>query len=67
MLIGKAKAGPVVETFDPHVLADALNHEIARCVEKGLTHVMMNMALSDAMKLAQVLRRSPQYGHPTSR
>jgi len=48
--------GPVVEVFDRLHLASALEHEIARAVERKWTHIMLNMTLGDALRLAKTLK-----------
>jgi len=51
-------SGPRLETWNPRLLAEALDSEIARCAVEGWPKISLHMDVRDAMKLAQFLRKA---------
>jgi hypothetical protein len=51
-----------IEAFDALLLAQALEYEMGRALERGQTHVRINMGLIDARALARFLRRGDLLG-----
>ena len=49
--------GPRLERWNPRLLADALDAELARCAVEGWPKISLHMDIADAMKLAQYLRK----------
>lgn len=49
--------GPRIDKFDPYLLAEALDQEIARSVETGWTKISIHMDLQDARLLSMFLRK----------
>ena len=52
-----APDGPIVSTFDPVVLANAVEQEVRRSKEYGWSKVTLHMDLPDAELLVRALRR----------
>ncbi len=49
--------GPRLDRWNPSKLADALDHEIARCAAEGWPKISLHLDVPDAMKLVRCLRR----------
>lgn len=49
--------GPRLDKFDVHLLAQAIESEVARAKENGWPKISLHMDLEDAYLLAQVLKR----------
>jgi hypothetical protein len=51
-----APDGPIVHRFDPVLLAQAIDQELARCAVMGWPKISLHMDVRDAMLLARLLR-----------
>lgn len=52
-----APDGPIIERFNPHDLAAALERELERGAEYGWSKITLHMDVPDALMLAKYLRK----------